>query len=335
MKRNKLHNQHNTVMSESCSLNNSQQFMTSNASNSQNFQDMRNQIPRSAIIPSSQSNNFSQNQFTTTVMGESSSTSYNYLMPNQKRPIDMNSMTPDPKTGKGSGSKSRKRRPKRPKNKFMQPMQSSNMGFQIDQNINMTTQTHLPGHAIKMPPQIPAQTQLQALNNPRVQMPQFQTQNQRQGPEEILNLPTQKEFHQPPMLPSQIPSQSPPQTPPDLLMSKTSSRIEDDPFKGIGFSNGGMSINSSAFPQFDLDKNVNLFQDNNQSATHNNYNNNERVMQTSSNHFDDPFAELVFDNKPKEEKKMLAIEKPQPVDIPPLRMDMVTPHNNEQFNFVR
>ena len=131
IKRNRLHNQHNIVLSEVRSLNNSHQFMANNASNNQNFQETRNQIPRSEIIRNPQSNNLSQSQFTTTVMGESSFMSHNNLMPNQKRPINMNSMTPNPKTGKGSGSKSRKRRPKRPKNKFMQPMQSSNMGSQI------------------------------------------------------------------------------------------------------------------------------------------------------------------------------------------------------------
>ena len=185
------------------------------------------------------------------------------------------------------------------------------------------------------PPQIPTQAQLQALNKPHIQLAQSQSrnQNQRQGPVKILDLPIHKEFLQPPMVPSQIPSQSHPQTPPEMLMSKTLSRIEDDPFKGIGFSNGGMSSQSNAFPQFDLDNNINLFQPNNQSTSQNDYTNNQNAVQTSSNNFDDPFAELVFDDKPKEENKIQAIEAPQPVDISMLKMEKVTPQYNEQFNF--
>ena len=345
IKRNQLHNQHNTVMSQDRSLNNSHQFMTSNASNIQNSQRMGNQIPRSAIINSPQSKNLSQNQFTTSAMGESSSMSHQSLMPNQihRGPSNLNPMmSPNPKTGKGSGSKSRKRRPKRPKNKFMQPMQSSNMGSQMSHN--MTKQTHLPSHAMKMPPpEIPAQAQLQALHKPNIQnMPpsahlNYPQQHNQHNQNQILNLPIHKEFHEPPKLPSQIPSQSPPppQTPPEMSMNKSHSRIDDDPFKGIGFSNRGMSQSDNTFPEFDVDKNISLFQPNNEIMTtsQNNMSRKEVILPTNSNNFDDPFSELIFDNRPKEENKMLAIEAPQAVDIPSLKLDQVTPQHDEQFNF--
>ena len=80
--------------------------------------------------------NIKQNQFQT---GANNQPSMQMNQPQNNGPF-----SPGPRSNKGSGSKSRKRRPRKPKNKFMQPMNIGPNGQPMVQPNQFQTQSQLP-----------------------------------------------------------------------------------------------------------------------------------------------------------------------------------------------
>lgn len=263
-------------------------------------------------------------------------------------------MTPNPK-GKGSGSKSRRRRPKRPQNKFMQPMQGTNvnMGFN-----NMNNEPVKPSHELmnqqqfnmtnsqssdfNMNPSKPYQNMAPQISN---QLPRAEEMNQMYRSQDVdqmmrnenQNRISRQEFpdqmmqaqaalqNKPPPQTNQLrmASQPPPQV--RTPAKPPADEIDDDPFRGIGFSNSGVNKQQNGFDDYNFNNNSNFFMGSN---------GNRSQISGSQNNFDDPFADLMFDNKNKE-PEMLAIEAPPPKQSyqTPSQSDKKERRQSVQYNF--